>query len=41
MTWLLQQDAAGWPATSPAEAERLAARSATLAWGGLRAVHQD
>ena len=41
MTWLLQQGAAGWPATSPAEAERLAARSATLAWGGLRAVHQD
>ena len=41
MTWLLQQDAAGWPATSPAEAERLAARSAPLAWGGLRAVHQD
>ncbi len=41
MTWLLQQDAKDWPATSPAEAERLAARSATLAWGGLRAVQQD
>ncbi len=41
MTWLLQQDAKGWPEPSPSEAERLAARSATLAWGGLRAVQQD
>ncbi len=40
-TWLVQQAAKGWPASAPREAERLAARSATLAWGGLRAVQQD
>lgn len=39
--WLAQQAVKGWPAPSPSEAERLAARSATLAWGGLRAVQQD
>ena len=40
-TWLVQQAAKGWPTPTPSEAERLAARSATLAWGGLRAVQQD
>jgi AcrR family transcriptional regulator len=40
-TWLVQQAASGWPEPSPNEAERLAARSATLACGGLRAVQQD
>jgi len=40
-TWLVQQAAKGWPTPAPSEAERLAARSATLAWGGLRAVQQD
>jgi AcrR family transcriptional regulator len=41
VTWLAQQDAKGWPAPGPSEAQRLAARAATLAWGGLRAVQQD
>jgi len=40
-TWLVQQATKGWPAPTPSEVERLAARSATLAWGGLRAVQQD
>jgi AcrR family transcriptional regulator len=39
--WLYQQAAAGWPTPTPAEAEKLAARAATLAWGGLRAVQRD
>jgi AcrR family transcriptional regulator len=39
--WLIQQDAKGWPTPASTEAERLAARAATLAWGGLRAVQQD
>jgi AcrR family transcriptional regulator len=39
--WLTQQGAKGWPAPHPSESERLAARAATLAWGGLRAVQQD
>ncbi|MFI5035992.1 MAG: TetR/AcrR family transcriptional regulator [Acidimicrobiales bacterium] len=39
--WLLQQAVRGWPTPPPTEAERLAARAATLAWGGLRAVQQD
>lgn len=39
--WLEQQEAKGWPTPAPGAAERLAARSATLAWGGLRTVHQD
>lgn len=41
VTWLNQQAAKGWPAPATGEAERLAARSATLAWGGLRAVQRD
>jgi AcrR family transcriptional regulator len=41
VAWLVQQAANNWPTPPPREAERLAARSATLAWGGLRAVHQD
>jgi AcrR family transcriptional regulator len=40
-TWLVQQATKGWPTPTPSEVERLAARSATLAWGGLRAVQQD
>ena len=41
IAWLLQQEAKGWPVPAPDEAQRLAAHSATLAWGGLRAVHKD
>ena len=39
--WLDQQRHKGWPAPAEGAAERLAERSATLAWGGLRTVHQD
>jgi len=39
--WLIQQDGKGWPTPTPGVAERLAARSATLAWGGLRTVELD
>lgn len=39
--WLIQQEGKGWPTPSEGVAERLAARSATLAWGGLRSVHLD
>lgn len=39
--WLMQQASRGWPTPPATEAERLAARAATLAWGGLRAVQQD
>ena len=41
VVWLEQQAAKGWPTPADGAAERLAARSATLAWGGLRTVHQD
>ena len=41
IVWLLQQEAKGWPSPAPDEAKRLAAHSATLAWGGLRAVHRE
>jgi len=41
IVWLEQQEAKGWPEPAEGAAERLAARSATLAWGGLRTVHQD
>jgi len=41
VVWLVQQEAKGWPVVAADEAERLASRSATLAWGGLRAVQQD
>ena len=41
IVWLEQQELKGWPAPTEGTAERLAARSATLAWGGLRTVHQD
>ena len=41
VVWLVQQEAKGWPVVAAGEAERLASRSATLAWGGLRAVQQD
>jgi Cu2+-containing amine oxidase len=41
IVWLLQQEAKGWPRPAPDEAKRLAAHSATLAWGGLRAVHRE
>ncbi len=39
--WLIQQEGKGWPTPTPGVAERLAARSATLAWGGLRTVQLD
>ncbi len=39
--WLIQQEGKGWPTPAPGVAERLAQRSATLAWGGLRAVELD
>ena len=39
--WLEQQAAKGWPPPAPGAAQRLAERSATLAWGGLRTVQQD
>jgi AcrR family transcriptional regulator len=41
IVWLEQQALKGWPPPAEGAAERLAARSATLAWGGLRTVHQD
>jgi AcrR family transcriptional regulator len=39
--WLIQQEGKGWPTPTPGVAERLAQRSATLAWGGLRSVELD
>jgi AcrR family transcriptional regulator len=39
--WLNQQAVQGWPTPSASEAQKLAARAATLAWGGLRAVQRD
>ncbi|MCU1363513.1 MAG: putative TetR family transcriptional regulator [Acidimicrobiaceae bacterium] len=39
--WLIQQEGKGWPTPTPGVAERLASRSATLAWGGLRSVELD
>jgi AcrR family transcriptional regulator len=41
IVWLEQQERQGWPVPASGAAERLAERSATLAWGGLRAVHED
>ena len=41
IVWLEQQESKGWPIPAAGAAERLAERSATLAWGGLRTVHQD
>jgi hypothetical protein len=38
---MIQQEAKGWPSPEPEESSRLAARIATLAWGGLRAVQRD
>ncbi len=40
-TWLVEQEGRGRPAPAPGEADRLAARAATLAWSGLRAVHEE
>lgn len=39
--WLEQQSKKGWPVPDAGAADQLAERSATLAWGGLRTVHQD
>jgi AcrR family transcriptional regulator len=39
--WLMQQENRGWPSPEPGIANRLAARAAALAWGGLRSVEQD
>jgi AcrR family transcriptional regulator len=41
IVWLEQQSKKGWPVPDAGAAERLAERSATLAWGGLRTVHED
>jgi AcrR family transcriptional regulator len=41
VAWLVQQKASGWPPPPPGEAQRLAQRISTLAWGGLRAVQRD
>jgi AcrR family transcriptional regulator len=41
VTWLVQQEAKGWPTLPADEARRLAVRISTLAWGGLRAVQLD
>lgn len=41
IAWLLQQEAKGWPAAPTDTSEKLAVNAATLAWGGLRAVHRD
>ena len=39
--WLIQQENKGWPTPAPDTAKRLAEHSATLAWGGLRALLRD
>ncbi|MHB1208958.1 MAG: TetR/AcrR family transcriptional regulator [Acidimicrobiales bacterium] len=39
--WLVQQNALGWPTPPNNEAQRLASRIATLAWGGLRAIQLE
>lgn len=41
IVWLVQQESNGWPTPAAGTAEELAAHSATLAWGGLRAVLRD
>src|ERR1700733_8929779 len=41
IVWLEKQEAKGWPPPAARAPQRLAERSATLAWGGLRTVHQD
>jgi AcrR family transcriptional regulator len=41
VVWLIQQESQGWPTPHPDEASLLASRTATLAWGGLRAVQRD
>jgi AcrR family transcriptional regulator len=39
--WLIQQQNRGWPEPAPDAASVLAHHSATLAWGGLRALLRD
>jgi AcrR family transcriptional regulator len=39
--WLFQQEARGWPEVEGEEVARLASRTASLAWGGLRLVGTD
>jgi AcrR family transcriptional regulator len=39
--WLFQQEGAGWPEVGAEEVDRLARRSATLAWGGLRSLESS
>jgi AcrR family transcriptional regulator len=39
--WLIQQERRNWPSPEPDAAQRLAENSATLAWGGLRALQRD
>jgi hypothetical protein len=39
--WLIQQEHLSWPVPEEGAAEKMAAHSATLAWGGLRALLRD
>lgn len=39
--WLVQQNAKDWPTPPADEAQRIASRIATLAWGGLRAIQRE
>ena len=41
ISWLILQETLNWPTPPDDEAQRLARRLATLAWGGLRSVRQD
>ncbi len=40
-SWLLQQEASGWPTPQEGEIDRMAAAVASLAWGGLRTMQID
>jgi AcrR family transcriptional regulator len=39
--WLFQQESAGWPEVGKEDVDRLARRTATLAWGGLRSLEAN
>ncbi len=41
VVWLGQQERKGWPTPTDGTVERLATRISSLAWGGLRVVHED
>jgi AcrR family transcriptional regulator len=40
-SWLVQQEALGWPPVGRNEIDSLAQRTATLAWGGLRTINES